>query len=213
MSTATKQAPKKAKAVKASKSKKSKAELTPAEKALAEIVAASKVAEARAQDVVAARKRFEEARDILKGHKAAHLEAVTELQLAIKDSTTPHLFNPNPPLKPSANGHAPAPAGDPNAWKSEPLSVLRDLGGLTQSELERIESKTELKTMGDLSKWLTDERHQWTDLPGIGQSKGEKLQDAMEKFWAKHPAAGASPAAVVEEVVKSTELPPAEEAK
>lgn len=215
MATATKNRVKKPTKPKAEKPKKAAQLLAEAQEALSDIAQEEKRVEQKAREVAMHKQALEEAREMLKGAKADHLQAVKDLQLAIKESTEPSLFNPKA-AAPSTNGVHTPPA-NPEAWKSEPLSTLRDLGGLTQADLDRIEAKTELRTMGDLSKWLSDSRHVWTDLPGIGEKKVEKLQDAMEQFWKKHnhsrtiSTVDGVPVTVTGENVKpETDLPAAE---
>jgi hypothetical protein len=67
------------------------------------------------------------------------------------------------------------------SWRS--ASLLNDLGlppGLCELLSENPE-KT-IKTVGDITDW-TSKGKNLTDIPKIGQSKADKIQDALEKFW------------------------------
>lgn len=59
------------------------------------------------------------------------------------------------------------------------------LGGLTQGKLEKLQA-VDLNTIGDLSDWLKGPPlRNYCDLPGIGKTWVEKLENAMEKFWSE----------------------------
>lgn len=210
--------PKGKKPAKARKPKAVKATTLPQDQALADIARASLEVQRQWDRVERAEKAKDHAAEILKGAKADHLEATKALVEVIADLTKPNLYNAKVieaiaavnGTAAAAGGTAPAASTtpvNPDAWKSEPLSVLVKLGGFTEKELEKIESKMDLRTVGDLAKFLSDGRSNLTDLPGIGEAKLEKIQDAMEAFWKLHPEATqggskAAAAAVVEAVAE-----------
>lgn len=67
---------------------------------------------------------------------------------------------------------------DPEAWKSVPISSL----DLPTSLVEILTEDNSIGTIGELAAWTTWKR--LTDLKKVGESKAEKIEEALAKFWA-----------------------------
>jgi len=71
----------------------------------------------------------------------------------------------------------------PDAWKAVPVSILAECG-LSQATCKHLvkQGKT---TLGSLQ--TGEYGGDYTQIKGIGQAKSEKIMDAFEEFWKKHP--------------------------
>lgn len=79
---------------------------------------------------------------------------------------------------------AAAPDGtDLEAWRLVTLTELGIEGGLAKI-LEEHDPK--LETLGALADW-TSAGNGLNEIKGVGPAKADKLADAMEAYWAKHP--------------------------
>lgn len=82
------------------------------------------------------------------------------------------------------------PAPD-EAWRAIDISALQDHGlpgGIVGKLVD-----AEIRTIGDLSNWHTPpptgQGKTLTDIPGVGQAKADKIDEALAKFWEARNAA------------------------
>ena len=82
----------------------------------------------------------------------------------------------------------PAGAGD-DGWRETPIGKLENFG-LSPALTEKLH-EAELTTIGALANFTAAD-NRLIDIDGIGQAKAEKIEKALEGFWAdwhaKHPA-------------------------
>lgn len=100
-------------------------------------------------------------------------------------ATTP-VVGPTSATESAANvSNAPAPA-DPNAWRAVTAEAL----GLPKSICEALRENPDrtLATLGDISDWSNSGKL-LIDIPKIGEGKAEKIREACDAYWAKHPGA------------------------
>jgi hypothetical protein len=151
-----------------------------------EIGAASAAVTGYAAAVLDAQSEVKQAKKVLEGCEADHAHAVARLQEVIQKWTGP--------VGPNLFDQRPEPD---DAWRGCDLGELVLLGGLTEAQVEKLEGwEPPIRTMGELCDFLAGppQRH-YTDLPGFGAAKAEKLEEAMAKFWERHPRAGEAAAA------------------
>lgn len=79
---------------------------------------------------------------------------------------------------PGTNGHAPK----TDAWKDAKLADVLALPAAIHQSM----ADAQLRTMGQLAEFTV--RNRLTDIPGIGEVKASKIEDALEKFWAAQVA-------------------------
>jgi hypothetical protein len=78
-------------------------------------------------------------------------------------------------------GPTPPPQADDDAWKRETIASLGNFG-LHPKIIEKI-NEAGILTIGALAEW-TNSGNRHTDIPGIGEGKAQKIDDALDKFWA-----------------------------
>ena len=100
----------------------------------------------------------------LKEAKAIHDRAVNDLLDEIDDN------QPRLPFGDKAPGE--------DDWQSVPVASLN----LPATIVERL-TEAGIQTVGDISAW-TNEGHDLQEINGIGISKAEAIEDALENFWA-----------------------------
>ena len=82
------------------------------------------------------------------------------------------------------------PAAEP--WREVAVDVLRN-HGLSQAIVEHLD-ENDFKTIGHLADWTTQD-NALTAIAGIGKAKAEKIEQALESFWASQQTAPEQPAA------------------
>lgn len=90
--------------------------------------------------------------------------------------------------KPAEKKEQPA----PEDWKAVTAEALLGADGeLTKKQKTLVEKLHDngLKTFGDITAYLKDERKHLTDLKGVGPAAARMLEDAMEAYWTAHPPA------------------------
>lgn len=85
-------------------------------------------------------------------------------------------FTPSLPFP--ADDAAPA---EPEAWRDDLISSLNLSTGTQAAMVD-----AGIKTIGDLSDWTASGK-QLTDIPGIGEGKAEKINLALDAYWASNP--------------------------
>lgn len=68
-------------------------------------------------------------------------------------------------------------------WADFPINKLQISDGTIKCC-----AKAEIKTMGDLAKWSRDGKGV-RDIPGLGEVKAQRLEDATLEFWRQNPQA------------------------
>jgi len=93
---------------------------------------------------------------------------------------------------------------DDDSWKSVTLDQLGLTGKLHESLTE-----AGLTTMGAIADWSSSGKL-LTDVPGIGEAKAAKIEEATARYWAEHPRMNAEEALgdIVRDVLEN---PPTEE--
>jgi hypothetical protein len=150
--------------------------------------------EAQAQ-LTSARADLEESRDTVK-EAESHLELINEdISKSIFEIENPaplYAVQALPNGKKGAGKPAVAgPAEGDESWRETP--VREALPGLGKKVYEGMESK-QLSTLGKLIDWKNkDAGANWfTDIPGVGKAAVDKIDDAIEAFFAKQKAAAQS---------------------
>ena len=67
-------------------------------------------------------------------------------------------------------------------WQLYSLAAMTDIPAAVRQAL----ADANLNTMGELAEYT--KRNRLTDIPGVGPAKAEKIEDALEKFWAAQKA-------------------------
>ena len=75
----------------------------------------------------------------------------------------------------------PAVPVDPDSWRATPLDKL----DLTDNRIERL-GEAGIFNLGDLADW-TNSGNELTDVKGVGAKAAEKIEKALDDFWAAHP--------------------------
>lgn len=92
----------------------------------------------------------------------------------------------------SADGHGCVPAIDDNAWRAVLLSDLGIENELPQGIIDALGDRSRIWSVGELSDYLAPKASGFTphihDLPGIGKAKAEKIEAALDAFWARWAA-------------------------
>lgn len=71
---------------------------------------------------------------------------------------------------------------DDESWKAVEIGELDVPDGILNKLIE-----AEIETIGDLANW-NESGKLLTDIEGIGQAKAEKIEAALDKFWAERKA-------------------------
>ncbi|OGT57644.1 MAG: hypothetical protein A3E01_02600 [Gammaproteobacteria bacterium RIFCSPHIGHO2_12_FULL_63_22] len=156
---------------------------------LAEIEAAAKVARERERELQAAESGLKVAKEHVKaceGNLHAALRKVCQLSLHEDMPLFSQHANGTGECAASAtlDGETVPMQSANDSWRSVRLDSLDD-PDFTPSLLKKL-AAAEIETIGQLvdyqatGKWITS-------IHGIGQAAGDKLADAMERFWAAHP--------------------------
>lgn len=75
---------------------------------------------------------------------------------------------------------------DPDAWKREPVSVLRR-HGVTEAQVHKLRD-AEIGTLGKLNERMTKHGHAWHEgLKRFGPGAAEKISTAMQKWFLANP--------------------------
>jgi hypothetical protein len=67
-------------------------------------------------------------------------------------------------------------------WQLYSLQLMTDIPAAIRNSLH----EANLNTLGELAEYT--KRNRLTDIPGVGPAKAEKIEDALEKFWAAQKA-------------------------
>jgi hypothetical protein len=141
---------------------------------------------AQERRVAQARREYEAAREQAKKKKNAWDEALDELCEMIREESEPMpLFD-----GPAAAEPVPAAPAEDESWREVPLGDV--LAGLPPSLVTALYD-ADLASVGQLSDFLADGKKRITDIPGIGPVKAEKVEKALEEFWARTRAAAEPP--------------------
>jgi hypothetical protein len=118
----------------------------------------------------------------LKAAKSSLEEINAKIGLAIDEIDQPGLPFSEPGLTSPAETKTEAEPTQEDAWREVPLHEA--LGGLSIKIFDALK-QANLTTVGQLADWINADggRNRLTDLAGIGKAKGEKIEEAMEKFW------------------------------
>lgn len=114
--------------------------------------------------------------------ETAHLKKVWESKFEeFRNLMNEH--NTPTPLFDAATG------GPVDDWRIVPLTEA--LAGLPENILGRLK-EMELETVGQFADWTNADggKNKLIDIPGIGQAKAEKIENALADFWAKRMAEG-----------------------
>lgn len=144
-----------------------------------------KVIEAR-EAVAVADEEVEDAKEVLKLAKARHEAAVTRVMRLIDEARVPPertLFDDEPNFRSEPTPSSESQTDD--SWRIVSLNeVLAELPEGIRASLR----EADLTTMGQLADFTED--NPLTDLAGIGPTKAEKIEQALEAFWERWRAAG-----------------------
>lgn len=90
---------------------------------------------------------------------------------------------------------------DPEAWRVCSVTELEKFGTTGNITVKLMDAS--IPTIGALADWSTAGKL-LTDIPGIGESKAEAIQQALEQFWATHR----TDASIVEELPDGGDVEP-----
>lgn len=142
------------------------------------------------QSVFEKRMEMLEAQEIAKDKKKVYEAEVESLLSYINGLSQQYpLFDRQQPAgEPAADGpDAAAPPAPEESWRDVPISDLGPLGipdGLLEALVEQ-----GLHTIGLLADYTASDKR-LTDLKGVGPAKAEKIEHALERFWAARKPAG-----------------------
>jgi len=116
-----------------------------------------------------------QAAEAYKQARAAVAAAQAKLNSLIDDyiSPEPSLFDQPDETKDDSGSN-------PDWWRDVPIAEL----GLPQGIVQRL-AEAAIETIGQLATHTESGQH-LTDIPGIGQAKAEKIEDALQTFWERN---------------------------
>lgn len=120
-------------------------------------------------------KEFElhQAKDVVKMCKAAMDDAV----LRLRELCRARYADEERPLLNMANGES----SNPERWRTVAVTELKIPNGIITKLHE-----AKITTIGDLADW-GEGGNLLTDIPGVGPSKAEAIEEAMTEFWSDNP--------------------------
>ncbi len=90
----------------------------------------------------------------------------------------------------------PEPEPEEKTPKSESLKFTGEWAKVRMDEIFKADgvivkgfAAKDIVTVGDMVNWQKDDRNQLIDLPGVGPSKVQEIEDTMMVFWASNPEA------------------------
>lgn len=143
-------------------------EPSPDAKTLSRIIALNQTIKDRKDD-------YRNAKEVASDARKAVESAQLDLEMFITSNEFPLLDN------------APSrfPSDGSEAWRSTPVSILTSAHGLAAPVMLKLE-QSGLDTLGKLADWTTD-RKDFTDIPGVGETKAEMIRNALDGYWRDNP--------------------------
>lgn len=120
---------------------------------------------------------MEEAKGDLARAKKKYEVAIEELRGLIRQGPNRQPELPFGSDEPEATPSTPA---TDESWREVHVSTL-DL----DSGIEKALIEADLETIGKIADWTAGGNHQLIDIPGIGEAKAKKIDDAIDAFWTR----------------------------